>query len=339
MKVIIENATGHALNILVALAENMAGADFVVKDFVNDKEFFVELLDEQGISLNNISGALWEAEINNNENHNKKTGPTAVVAAFRAYAASFLGDVVDLVPEVAKLFKDSLSEHGSNEVERGADFKNFHKSLCRRFGYTHDEKFWWRDTVSLEEFIAAKIAEGGKDLKATLAEADRRAGAAERELENCRKDISRLNLFRDKMKTQWGVHPNVSFDVVWAQALALKEGASLVSVDSPAIVIDRSSSSPRSGRWIFVQGNEGDQYIDFDKELYSIDDEGKTSIDVRLTFNKESKTAYYTISLHNNDGNTVDWEKQHNVAWDVALRMLHDAGGCDVIPPELASCQ
>ena len=34
-------------------------------------------------------------------------------------------------------------------------FKNFHRSLCARFGYTHDDKFWWRDLVSLEEHIAA----------------------------------------------------------------------------------------------------------------------------------------------------------------------------------------
>lgn len=36
-----------------------------------------------------------------------------------------------------------------------AGFKNFHRSLCARFGYTHDEQFWWRDLISLEEHIAA----------------------------------------------------------------------------------------------------------------------------------------------------------------------------------------
>lgn len=38
-----------------------------------------------------------------------------------------------------------------------ADFKNFHRSLCARFGYTHDEVHWRRDLVSLEEHIAKKI--------------------------------------------------------------------------------------------------------------------------------------------------------------------------------------
>lgn len=37
-------------------------------------------------------------------------------------------------------------------------FKNFHRSLCARFGYTHDEKFWWRDLVSLEEHIARQVS-------------------------------------------------------------------------------------------------------------------------------------------------------------------------------------
>ncbi|PVX75591.1 hypothetical protein [Paraburkholderia unamae] len=34
-------------------------------------------------------------------------------------------------------------------------FKNFHRLLCERFGYVHDEKDWWRDQLSLIEWIAA----------------------------------------------------------------------------------------------------------------------------------------------------------------------------------------
>lgn len=36
-------------------------------------------------------------------------------------------------------------------------FKNFHRSLCDRFNYTHDEKDWRRDQVSLEEWIANRV--------------------------------------------------------------------------------------------------------------------------------------------------------------------------------------
>lgn len=37
-------------------------------------------------------------------------------------------------------------------------FKNFHRSLCARFGYTHDENDWRRDLASLEEHIARMVA-------------------------------------------------------------------------------------------------------------------------------------------------------------------------------------
>lgn len=75
-----------------------------------------------------------------------------------------------------------------------------------------------------------------------LAEADRRAGAAERELETCRSDLARINRVRDKMKDEWGVDRNVSFDVVWAEALKLKRqatpSAAQTAVPTPEDQID-----------------------------------------------------------------------------------------------------
>lgn len=38
-------------------------------------------------------------------------------------------------------------------------FKNFHRALCDRFGYSHDERDWRRDQVSLIEWIAAQTSE------------------------------------------------------------------------------------------------------------------------------------------------------------------------------------
>jgi hypothetical protein len=46
--------------------------------------------------------------------------------------------------------------------ETHASFKNFHRSLCARFGYVHDDRDWQRDQVSLEEHIAGQL----NDLKA-----------------------------------------------------------------------------------------------------------------------------------------------------------------------------
>jgi hypothetical protein len=41
-------------------------------------------------------------------------------------------------------------------------FKNFHRLLCERFGYVHDEVDWKRDQISLIEWIAKRVADGGK---------------------------------------------------------------------------------------------------------------------------------------------------------------------------------
>ena len=76
-----------------------------------------------------------------------------------------------------------------------------------------------------------------------------------------------------------------------------------------------------------------DEYYDFEKELQAVTDELRTSIDMRLTFNTETSTAYFTLCTRNDDGQTVDWEKTHYVPWSAAVRMLI-ADGVDV-PEEL----
>ena len=38
-----------------------------------------------------------------------------------------------------------------------AEFKNFHRMLCERFDYAHDERDWKRDQVSLMEWIAKRV--------------------------------------------------------------------------------------------------------------------------------------------------------------------------------------
>jgi hypothetical protein len=48
---------------------------------------------------------------------------------------------------------------------RSADneFKNFHRLLCYRFGYSHDEKDWKRDQLSLVEWIAVRQSAGADE--------------------------------------------------------------------------------------------------------------------------------------------------------------------------------
>ena len=76
-----------------------------------------------------------------------------------------------------------------------------------------------------------------------------------------------------------------------------------------------------------------DEYVDFNKELFSLPDDGYTSIDMRLTFNTENLTCYYTISTPNDSGTVHDWEHTHYIPWIVGLGLL-DADGV-TIPPKL----
>lgn len=61
--------------------------------------------------------------------------------------------------EVAEHFPHlyGVASHASGKV-RSEDpdhaFKNFHRALCERFHYVHDEVAWKRDLLSLEEWIA-----------------------------------------------------------------------------------------------------------------------------------------------------------------------------------------
>ena len=73
-------------------------------------------------------------------------------------------------------------------------------------------------TATLIQSLHARVQE----LEAERDEADRRAGRAERHMAGLNDDVRRFEAARRRMKAQWGVHDNVSFDVVWQQALDAK---------------------------------------------------------------------------------------------------------------------
>jgi hypothetical protein len=54
--------------------------------------------------------------------------------------------------------RDQLAATLRQQAESDHDFKNFHRLLCERFGYAHDEKDWKRDQLSLIEWIARQQA-------------------------------------------------------------------------------------------------------------------------------------------------------------------------------------
>lgn len=51
-----------------------------------------------------------------------------------------------------------MTDNTEQKKQAEASFKNFHRSLCERFGYYHDEIDWQRDQVSLEEHIATQFS-------------------------------------------------------------------------------------------------------------------------------------------------------------------------------------
>lgn len=59
--------------------------------------------------------------------------------------------------DAAKYLAAALAGEKYRHMQVWAEYRNFHRSLCARFGYCHDEVHFRRDLVSLEEAIAAKV--------------------------------------------------------------------------------------------------------------------------------------------------------------------------------------
>lgn len=81
--------------------------------------------------------------------------------------------------------------------------------------------------------LRASHGQAPADAKA-LAEADRRAGEAERILATCKENVMRFEQVRSRMKYQWGADQRVSFDEVWDEALALKKAAQAAPTTQPS---------------------------------------------------------------------------------------------------------
>ena len=59
------------------------------------------IIEREWIDLHCVNDALWEAEINASAYHNRKNGPTPLIAAMRCYVASKLGYEVELPEELS----------------------------------------------------------------------------------------------------------------------------------------------------------------------------------------------------------------------------------------------
>ncbi|WP_258231380.1 hypothetical protein [Achromobacter pulmonis] len=60
--------------------------------------------------------------------------------------------------DAAKYLAAALSGEKYRHMQLWGEYRNFHRSLCARFGYGHDQVHFRRDLVSLEEAIAAKVS-------------------------------------------------------------------------------------------------------------------------------------------------------------------------------------
>ena len=57
----------------------------------------------------------------------------------------------------AALKRFGQSQYRDGYAQAAHEFKNFHRLLCERFGYVHDDEHWRRDQLSLIEWIAAMM--------------------------------------------------------------------------------------------------------------------------------------------------------------------------------------
>jgi len=86
------------------------------------------------------------------------------------------------------------------------------------------------------------------ELQAERDDADRRAGAAERSAAAFHEVTQRFEQVRRRMKEQWGVHDNVSFDLVWQQALDAKQAQAELEARKPLPLNDAEIMAAQESR-------------------------------------------------------------------------------------------
>ena len=111
----------------------------------------------------------------------------------------------------------------------------------------------WKSAVCAE---LCRLHTRVQELEAERDEADRRAGRAERHMAGLNDDVRRFEAARRRMKMQWGVHDNVSFDDVWQQALDAKASQAQrvpLSVEAIAEIAERfEATDPTDSFWVEV---------------------------------------------------------------------------------------
>lgn len=169
-------------------------------------------------------------------------GPGSLATMFPVDAVGFnvkLYAVAPVGPDYVPTPEDLIPRSAWLEAQKERDYWRNRVDVLHRYS-TKDVWFWQDDGYdnlhSLVNTIPVVIqaetlrnlidthADHRQPLQMQLDEADRRAGAAERELAAVREELESLRRVRDKQKKQAGYDMHVSFDVVWSEVLAKAQG-------------------------------------------------------------------------------------------------------------------
>ena len=140
-------------------------------------------------------------------------------------------------------------------------------------------------------------------VKAERDEADLRAGAAERSYQREREATSARDSWRRKAKRQWGVDDSVSFDVVWAEAIAQKEQITkLIAERDEAVLIHQLDTGTESA---IAALQEQVEKLTAERDAYK---KALDSAEDQITGLKETRNRLTAERDH--------WEQTCHAQWD-----------------------
>lgn len=90
------------------------------------------------------------------------------------------------------------------------------------------------------------------------------------------------------------------------------------------IHLESEQTMTNTNDWHITQDADG--YLDIERELISFPDDGNSSVDLRLTFDRAAHSAYLVLMRRNDDGDTRDLlPKEIPMEWGAAIAYLGDA--------------
>ena len=117
----------------------------------------------------------------------------------------------------------SLLEHDLNEAKSDITELSWNLAGCDTIASGWGKPYDYDKSITRPALDAvSRMSEKLERVTKERDDADRRAGAATREMEDLIDSQHRRTRWLDTAKEQWGVHRNISFDVVWDESLKNK---------------------------------------------------------------------------------------------------------------------